>query len=280
MVSFDCLLIDAKNCLYRAAYAGSKDKKIGDTIPIFFRFIASYISRFAPKSVHIFWDAPRETLWRKEYYQQYKEGRIHKILDLDVHISKSSVICKLLLEHLGCRNYEVNRQEADDLIYAFCRLKCHKKILIVSNDGDFKQIAYMFRNITLFNPLGKDNCFYEGVDEIDPVDLRCLTGEVGDNIDGYKQIGPIRAKKLILDDHNRQEFFDARGAEQYMQNRLLIDLSISPYVRDNMLYILKQLSMETKCDLKNVMKIIRENRVSGMLGEMSSSMMTFKGKLK
>ena len=70
----DNLLIDGKNCIYRAIYAGLSDKKFVEKkyhpAVIFFRFITSYVYQYRPKNVHIFWDAPKETLWRKKSYPE------------------------------------------------------------------------------------------------------------------------------------------------------------------------------------------------------------------
>ena len=65
------MLIDGKNAIYRAIFAGYNDerfKKSGfDYFVITVRFISNYLTIFNPQSVHIFWDAPRENTWRRKF---------------------------------------------------------------------------------------------------------------------------------------------------------------------------------------------------------------------
>lgn len=280
---YEHMLIDSRNAIYRAVYAGLADSVFMDTghhfSVIFFRFISTYIRRFKPKNVHFFWDAPKDQIWRRKVYSEYKEDRCsppkYKDVDVDAIVASTSVVCYRLIRAVGCRNYLCPGQEADDLIFAFCRLLSNQRTVIVSSDQDFRQVAYLFGNIDVFSPMAKDGDLYK-IEEIDPVEIKCLAGEKSDNIDGYLQIGPVKALELTRNHAKRQAFFEIRGEETYLRNRALIDLSLCPYLLSNISYIQKKLAVEAKYELGKVMEIIQKYKVRGLGAEVSKALFSFK----
>lgn len=282
---YENILIDSRNAIYRALYAGLADQQFRqmgfDYAVIFFRFIASNLQRFKPRSTHFFWDSPKETIWRRKVYAEYKNGREHSAterypdVDFEHLLSRTTEICMKIVESVGGKNYQLPRQEADDLIYAFCRKSCHQKNIIISSDSDFRQIPFTLRNVDLFNPLGKTNDIYK-LDELDPTELKCFTGENGDNIKGYYKIGPVRAAQLIVDAKKRIEFFNVHGNETYVRNRALIDLSLCPFLLQNMIYIDEVRSKDTSFDIGKVREIIQKYKVKGLLGEVNKIILPFK----
>ena len=117
------LLIDGRNIIYRAIYAGRSDNMFMmsglDIFAVFARFIHYYQVQFRPKSIHIFWDDECSRLWRTKILPTYKGQRKDDDgAKKDVfHILKISLD---LYKTLGIRQYFRHTQEADDLIYAFC----------------------------------------------------------------------------------------------------------------------------------------------------------------
>jgi 5'-3' exonuclease len=275
---YDHMLIDARNALYRAIYAGLSDEQFTrskhDSCVIFFRFVATYLHKFKTKAVHFFWDAPKDTIWRKAICEDYKEGRDVKA-DVDALLKRNSEICRAIIAAANCRNYARTRQEADDLIFAFCRHNSGSKILIVSSDSDFKQILWLMRFVDIYNPNNKNGKLADAPDH-DPVDLRSLAGERGDNIVGYPKIGPVRAAKLMADPKKRQKLFDDFGKKMYLRNRALIDLTLCPYLLKNISYILKMMSSDIKYDDARIRSIIQKYRVRGLSGEIKRSILPFK----
>lgn len=270
------MLVDARNALYRAIYAGLSDGQFEyDYAVIFFRFLSYYLNRFRASSVHLFWDAPKETLWRKKLYPDYKEGRISKHPEIDQILMRDTEICHAIARAISCRNYELPKQEADDLIYSFCRLRRGDRIIIISSDGDFKQIPYLFNNVDLFNPLHKSREIYP-VEELDPVELKAFTGEQGDNIRGYHKVGPVRAKQLVQEDKRRTEFFKVHGLETYLLNRILVDLSLCPYLLGNLCYVDEIFRTEVHYDEKEIRDIIQKYKIRGLAGEISRTLLQFK----
>lgn len=277
------MLIDARNALYRAVYAGLSDPNNsgGDYCTIFFRFVSSYIRKFKPKMVHFFWDAPKEAVWRKKIYKEYKAHRDHShggkysADQVKISMDRNTTICQEVITCSGCRNFVYDNQEADDLIYAFCRFKRSDKIIIVSRDSDFQQIPFLFSNVDLYDPMAKDDKIWK-TDDVDPVELKCFSGDAGDNIDGYYNIGPVRAKQLAIDAQKRDDFFKTHGDEIYRLNRILIDLSLCPYTLQNITYIDEVLRTRCSFDMKSIHEIIQRHKVRGLAGDLSNSILPFK----
>ena len=278
------MLIDARNAVYRAVYAGAASAgplpTKDDFCVIFFRFISDYIHRFQPEAIHLFWDAPKATIWRRGIFAGYKDGRDPTHggkypVNIDEVVERACTICKEIVAVANTRNFARERQEADDLIYAFCRIHRHQKLVIISNDGDFKQIPFLFNNVDLYSPLGK-NPGIQAIPEIDPVEMKCFTGDVSDNVRGYSQIGPARAPALIFDNKKRQQFFEMRGAEIYVRNRALVDLTLCPFVLHNISYIQEVMAIDPVFDLQQIRMIIQKYRVRSLGGEISSSILPFK----
>lgn len=278
---YDHMLIDSRNCLYRAIYAGLSDKNFmrtgHDFTVIFFRFMNSYLSRFKPKNVHFFWDSPKEHLWRKKILTEYKGGRIPKHVDIDKFLDRCNLICSSILPNMNCRMYHAEAQEADDLIYAFCKIfHRHNKILIVSSDSDFKQISYEYETVDIFNPLSKDGEVYPR-EENDLVEIKAFMGEKGDNIEGYDQIGPVRAENLAKNYQDRFVFFDTHDKKVYLRNRALIDLSLCPYMLRNMEWIRYGMATQKlRFDMKEINKAIQIYKVRGLSSEISKTILPFK----
>jgi len=286
LYKYEHLLLDGRNAVYRAVYAALSDdqfmKSGYDCCVVFFRFVSYYLNQYKSKRVHIFWDAPKEDLWRRKIYEDYKGGRDtsrggkYIEYNVDALVSRCISITTEILNQSNCANYYRDKQEADDLIYAFCRLNVGSKMLIVSSDGDFKQIPFMMRNIDIYNPLNKNDGLAEINLDVNPVDIKCFSGERSDNIIGYPQIGPKRARILVTDHSRRKKFFAEYGRKTYLFNRILIDLTMCPYLFANLSYVERKMSSELKYDEKAIRDIIQKYKVRGLLGEINRVILPFK----
>jgi DNA polymerase-1 len=277
---YEHMLVDSKNCIYRAIHAGLADpnfmKTKADFVVVYFRFLSAYINKFRPRSVHFFWDVPKEEVWRRELYKEYKDGREHKVPEAEEYLRRTSEIVRGLMPYINSREYICDRQEADDLIYAFCKLNPKKKIIIISSDGDFKQLAHYNLDIDLYNPLAKKIRIYDRSEDIDPVEEKCLTGDKSDNLNGYDQIGEVRARQVVADFKFRKELFKKQGSDLYDLNRKLIDLSLCPYISKNMIYVADKLSEDVKFSYPNIVSTIQKYKVKGLMSEMSKTILSFK----
>lgn len=273
------LLIDGRNAIYRAVYAGLEDKKFQeskqDYFAIFLRFLNKYINTFKPSNVHIFWDDKRENLWRRKIYPEYKANRppneqVDPIIQRQVKVAIS--ICRFI----GFRQYYRETQEADDLIYAFCRSIVEDSV-IVSSDSDMKQIPFYIKNTSVYNPLAKNaqDILNHNTPEINPIIMKSLVGDKSDNIEGYAGIGPTRGKMLVTEMAARKEFIEKSSNDKYKLNRLLVDLGLNPSLLDNMMYVERVMGTAPRFDFKQVVSLFREMNVTGMTQEVYHFIMPY-----
>jgi 5'-3' exonuclease len=289
MSNYKHLCVDGKNAIYRAIFAGYYDQnfmKAGhDFFVILLRFMCNYIELLKPESVHIFWDAPRGQTWRKLLIPSYKDHRAdkYKELNFDIHkeLARQVTLAINVFKNLNCRQYYADHMEADDLIYAFCKLNSHQKIIIASSDQDFRQIAYNIENVFLYNPLAKTQQV-EPKPKYDVVITKSLMGDKSDNINGYYNVGPKRSLALSSDPMERNKFFQSAkavemidGKLQYVgdtlfkKNRRIIDLSLCPHLADNCEYIEhKQLSNVVN-DTKKIENMARNHKIRGLLADLA-----------
>jgi len=272
------MLVDGKNCVYRAVYAvlsdssiQEQDKHSGRMLACLFRFLCSYMRKMNPNKLHIFWDSGRETLWRRMIYPEYKANRERKE-EIDNLVDDLIIKAKILFPILGVKMYERFGQEADDLIYAYCKLFTNDKLIIISSDGDFRQIVYTHHNVCIYNPMSSDTTHTIAEDV---VDIRCLQGESGDNIAGYDKVGKVTSAKLSTESTEKVSFLLETGYDIYIRNRLLIDLSLSPFVLENMSFIINSFKGTQSYDAKAFITKLMELKIKGMSSEAGKIVTSF-----
>lgn len=283
---YDALLVDAKNVLYRSLFAGHADYKFAksgyDLFVIYLRLLTHQVNKFRPASVHVFWDTPSEHVWRRDIYPTYKEQRndMFKRYDFDIKggLKRQMTLAVEVLSTLNMRQYYRARMEADDLIYSYVVSNPDQKILIMSSDGDFRQITYHHKHVDLFRPAISDDI--DPLPEADPVLVKSLMGDKSDNISGYNQIGKVKAKALALDSDALTKFFVSEkacvikeekkvvvGDSVFKLNKQMIDMSLCPYLDENSAYVkLKQASAIEYNPTKFTEVAIRQ-KINGLLVE-------------
>lgn len=290
---YDNLLLDGKNTAYRSLFAGHADPSFRqsgyDYFVVFLRFLNRYVNQFHPKSVHVFWDAPSSSLWRREVYPEYKiqrDGMYDKYdFDVKAELRRQMAISLETLNVMNVRQYYRDGQEADDLIYAFVKANEDKSNLIVSGDGDFKQIIYHHNGVDLYNPNTKT---IEQKPTTDPIIWKALIGDTSDNIDGYNQIGKARAKPLVENPVLLKNFLASDkanilkdgqkvvvGDQIFNRNVKIIDLSQCPSLDENIEYIRHHQSSKVAADISKVAEIARRRKVSGLMNEMPTAITSF-----
>ncbi len=226
------LFVDARNALYRAIYASKMSaRRSGHAnryhyFVVFLRQMASWINRYKPSSMHVFWDAPRKTVWRRKALETYKDrSKSTYVEDISEDLFKTTNIAKAMLKHMGVRQYERAEMEADDLIYAATAVYHPKESVIISTDSDLVQIPFSFKSSVVFDPHKSQ---VMDVPNYSPVQQKALAGDKSDSIDGYRGIGPVKSKALVSDPVALQEFLTDRGRNIFHRNLLLIDLALVP----------------------------------------------------
>jgi len=266
------LLIDGRNLLYRAIYANLANKSRGKHhFVVMMRFMRQLLE-LDPSAVMIFWDAPKNTLWRKKLYPPYKERTSKHRVDISEDLHKTQDIAKRMLDHIGVKQFYRDGQEADDLIYATCRTLYPKPIVIVSGDKDYQQVSWRMPGVKQFDAL-KNKMITTS--DFDPVVAKSLAGDVSDNIEGYQGIGPVKSAAMARAISDRIEFLNTNGHSIYIRNLLLTDLSLCPDLLKNILYVHRELVVDAVHDKDKLFSMAEDLRVRGIITEYSDIILPF-----
>lgn len=265
----DHILIDGKNAAYKAVFAAHMDGSDGvHPSVIMIRQLARLKRVFSPKCWHVFWDVDSKTLWRRDILPTYKDGRDKKDHGFDVKAAINNVqqVCAQLFNNMAITQYIRQKNEADDLIYAFAKIHENEKCVIVSSDADMTQIPFKMKHVHVHNQRYKEADIVP-IAEFDPVIVKSLSGDNSDNIDGYRMIGELSANKLIRTG-KLDEFFEKRGKEIFERNLSIIDLSRNPYLAENIEYV-KSVKVNQKFDFSAIQAMITKYGLTGMSGELA-----------
>lgn len=273
------LLVDARNAMYRAVYAGMADRSDRPKyhyFVIFMRQIVAWMNKKRPSSVHIFWDAPRETIWRRQVLATYKDRSTSNFVEgLAEGLAKTTAVAQDIFKVMGVRQYSRKEMEADDLIYAAVSIMHPKKTYIVSNDSDMTQIPFRFSSCAIYKPEGLSGEDAE-IPEINPAHLKALVGDKSDAIPGYSQIGPVKGTAMLRDPAALAEYLSIKGHETYRRNLILIDLSLCPRLLANTCYIQKMMAQPVIWDKSEISKLIMQHKINGLQQEFSDLVLPLK----
>lgn len=279
VTSGPALLVDARNAIYRAVYAGlsqSSDRVKYHHFVVLLRQIAAWINEKSPTSVHIFWDAPRETVWRRKILPTYKDRTDSNYVEgLAEGLALCTKVAQELFKVMGVRQYSRKFMEADDLLYAAVSVLHPHRTWIVSNDSDMVQIPYRFNSCRVYRPEGLSGQDAP-IPEVNPAHLKALMGDKADCISGYDQIGPKRGAAMLLDPAALQEFLSVRGVKTYRMNLALIDLAMCPWLLSNTFYVQKVLAEKVTWDRAEINRLIMEHKINGFQQEFANLAMPFK----
>ena len=262
------LLIDARNALYRAIYAVKADRRHSikyHYFVVFLRQLTTWMNKYRPGSVHVFWDAPRNTVWRKLVLEGYKNrSTSNYVEDISEDLTMTTTVAKQFFKVMGVRQYDRIQMEADDLIYA-ASINLHPKpSVIVSTDSDMIQIPFLLSSSTVYNPKKQEEAL---IPKHNPILQKALAGDKADSIDGYYGIGPVKSATLLASDNILQEFLDTNGRRLFQRNMLLIDLSLCPKLLANRIYIQKVMSRAVHFDKDAIDQLINKYKVVGFQTE-------------
>lgn len=262
------LLIDAKNAIYRAVYAVKADTRHENKYHYFvvlLRQITSWMNTLRPESVHVFWDVPRATVWRRKVLATYKDRENNPYIeDISEDLIATSMIAKEFFACMNVRQYERREMEADDMIYAAVSVLHPNNSVIVSTDSDMIQIPYTYSSCSVYHP---KNAECVAVPAINPVWQKALMGDKGDNIPGYKGIGPKKSAIILTAAGEFERFLETVDRKIYYRNLLLIDLSANPRILDNKIYFQKHYQRPVTFDDTKIRELVATHRVNGMLAE-------------
>lgn len=262
------LLIDARNALYRAIYAVKADRRHDvkyHYFTILMRQIRTWMNTFRPASVHIFWDAPRNTVWRRQGLETYKDrSNSQYVEDISEDLKMTTDVAQEFFAAMNVRQYSRRGMEADDLIYAATTILHPQETVIVSSDSDMIQIPFTFSSSKQFDPGKKEEV---QVPDVNPVWQKALTGDKADSIDGYHGIGPKKSALLLEDHQELRQFLQSKGSSIFYRNLLLIDLSLCPRLLHNKVYVQRRLAEPVSFCTKTINDLIMKHKVNGLLQE-------------
>ena len=184
--------------------------------------------------------------WRRGYFPQYKasrrKGRWNSPFDWNEAFRIMHTIKDEIRENFPYKVIHLEGCEADDIIGTLVEhtqeFGNHEEVMIVSSDGDFKQLQ-RYDNVKQFSPLMKKMI----VDDNPRLNLqeKILTGDAGDGVpnvlshddtfvNGERQVPLSKKKKqTIIEDLAEGELlYAASWYRNYQRNETLIDLTKTP----------------------------------------------------
>lgn len=271
------LLVDARNILYRAIYSMRADRQQEiryHYLVAVLRQLATLVRMHSPTSLHIFWDAPRSTVWRRAILETYKNGRNNNqyVEDIAQDLIATTDAAMELFQFMNVRQYSRKQMEADDLIYAAVSILHPNKSIIISTDSDMTQIPFMFNSSSVFDPRKAE---FVQIPEHHPALMKSIVGDKSDSIEGYHGIGPKKGTMLLENPRHLQEFLELKGRDRYHRNMLLTDLSLCPKLLANKLFIQKTIAEPVKFDKSMISELIRKHKILGLDSEYANIMPLF-----
>lgn len=279
------LLIDGKNTAYRALFAarGNPEFRRSGYHPfvVWLRFVHVWLEKFKPVSCHVFWDCPKNEVWRKKVLSEYKDHRdtmVHYEDDVQEQMASMIGAATDILQYMGVRQYIRAGQECDDLIFSACRLLNPGKadttrVIVVSSDSDFLQLQWHMPHVSCYLP--KDGKFADQPD-CDPAIQKALSGDKADNVDGFRGIGPVKSRQLTSNPTKLLEFLESVDKRKFKRNLALIDLSLNPHALSNQLYVMDIMSKSVIFDRGKIQDFSVKHHANGMMSEYTRVAVAFK----
>jgi len=196
--------------------------------------------KFKRKYGEIVFCVDRKPYWRNDVFPNYKKNRkaMDKTLDWKTFFATGENILDAARNIFGWKVIDIPGLEADDIIGTLAE-KYHniEKIMIVSPDGDFKQLQ-MYKNVEQFDTI-RDKKIIENYPNV-WLKEKIITGDKKDCIpnilsdvntfvmNGVRQktIQHTTKQKWVIADPAL--YCDAKMFERYQLNESLIDLSKVP----------------------------------------------------
>ena len=202
------ILIDGNNLLFRSYYATAYNGNLmrnSKGMPTnglfgFINMLNKILNEEKPEYVMVAFDKGHN--FRKDLYENYKDGRTATPDDLKVQFPVAKEICTLM----GLKYIEIDNYEADDIIGTFARMADEDKdynATIISSDKDLLQLISDDVDVKLLKSkdyiMMNNDTFFEtyGIKPIRMIDLKALMGDASDNIPGVKGIGEKTALSLL-----------------------------------------------------------------------------------
>ena len=220
-------LLDGYNLIYRARYSFNKGEY--GTSFSFFRSLRPLVEKLDADLVYFVTEGyPRE---RFELYSEYKANRTHH--NDDNFQEQKKQIINLLKSYFPLFVSRHPFHEGDDVIANLIKYRhSNDECVVVSTDTDFLQLYNCFKNVTIYNPIRKQDMEKP---LFNYVQWKALRGDSSDNIKGIRGIGDKRAKNLIADQEILNDFLskDSSHKKIFEMNLKLITFADLKNEMDN-----------------------------------------------
>lgn len=235
------LLVDGENILHQSFHKFEKlrstDGKPSGAIYGFFKSLHMYLTRFQPNDVIITFDNGHSP-FRVSINPKYKEHRKDISFDRESLQKQKAVILKILamlrVKFIFDKEKTTNYEGDDFLAKIALEYALLDKVIIVSSDKDFNQLL-VNHNIKIYNPRKDEYINYKNCKEIfgytpeETVPYLCMVGDSSDDISGIKGIGPVKARKILDEYPDFNEYVETLSVDNQaiiLRNRNLIDLTL------------------------------------------------------
>lgn len=204
------VLIDGNSLGFRNLY--SKDqlfvttksgKVYTGTVFGFIKELLQINSTIKPNEILVFWDGGKDR--KKAIYPEYKANRKLQLPgDMTKEdLWKSFKVCRIMLKHMGLKQYRVKGEEADDLLASACALFPESEKIVVSSDHDmFQLVGYKvkllkltFKGREVWNEIKFKDKF--GFSTKYYPQYLSIVGDQTDHIPGIKGIGEKTADQIF-----------------------------------------------------------------------------------
>lgn len=212
------LVIDCNNLCYSSFYTfgdlSYEEKKTG-VIFGFLQRVLFLAKKFKTNKFIFCWDSRKS--YRKLIYPEYKANRRKDLneverKDLALAFKQFDELKEKVLPELGFRN--IFRQvgyEADDMIAEVVLKEVQKDFVIVSTDKDLYQLLglapiYNQKTKKIITLVDFENKY--SIPWYEWVKVKSLMGDPGDNIEGIKDVGIVRAVQYIKSELPKGKILD------------------------------------------------------------------------
>ena len=245
--------------------------------------ILSYKKKFSKEYGKIVFAMDKKPYWRTEVFPHYKAGRKEATkkqqarkahIDWDASYVVMNEIMDDLQEIFPYKVIKLDRCEADDIIGVLCK-EIREPIMIISRDGDFKQLQ-RYPNVKQFDPVGK-----KLIKEPNPESYLKEHIIRGDNGDGICNILSsddslvTKTKQCSIYSKDVKKWINMDAVDfaettdilkRFNENEKLIDLSMVP--DDIQEVIIAEYNKPNEGHNKRIQGYLIKNRLANLLGEL------------
>jgi DNA polymerase-1 len=210
------LVVDGNNLAFVANSIESLSRADGfptQAIANSLKLLRSYILNFRAEKIFVAWDGGKSKK-RLALHPTYKESRKEKNKTPAAKMNFEELLVQLpilkqAIADLGLYIMQGPGIEGDDLVALMAKQldRAGKKATIISSDSDFHQLVTP--NVSVYSVMSRKSGrhityenfseVYEGLTPEQFLEFKSLQGDSSDDIPGVKGIGPVAARKILLE---------------------------------------------------------------------------------